>query len=78
MPKNMRVRIRFRVRIPNIASISNPFLDPQQNWVKISALFLQVKTVAQLVELCGQVHQDMNDICVTLLYGYITRPGDFF
>jgi hypothetical protein len=45
--------------------------------LKISALFLQVKTVAQLVELCGQVHQDMNDICVTLLYGYITRPGDF-
>jgi hypothetical protein len=40
-------------------------------------LFFQVKTVAQLVELCGQVHQDMNDICVTLLYGYITRPGDF-
>jgi hypothetical protein len=40
-------------------------------------LFFQVKTVANLVELCGQVHQDMNDICITLLYGYITRPGDF-
>jgi hypothetical protein len=37
----------------------------------------QVNTVRSLVDLCGKIHPDSEDICLTLLFGYITRLGIF-